>query len=107
MGYYTGYSLDLRGNVENHDEIIADLRNSNENADWAIDENGEQQESCKWYEHEVELKAFSKKYPEVIFCLHGTGEEPGDVWDKYFLNGKWQYCKAKIVIPPFDPTKLQ
>lgn len=63
-------------------------------------------EKCKWYEHEEDMRRFSKLYPFILFELSGEGEESGDIWRKYFLNGKMQYCKSKIEFEPFDETKL-
>jgi|SRR6478736_37700 len=62
---------------------------------------------CKWYDHEEEMKEISKAFPTDLIQLHGEGEESGDIWDKYFLNGKMQICKAQIVLPPFDSDKLK
>ena len=49
----------------------------------------------------------SQEFPDILFKLHGEGEESGDIWDKYFMNGKMQYCPAKIICPPFDRDKLE
>lgn len=35
------------------------------------------------------------------------GEENEDVWDTYYKNGKKQYCKAQMMIPPFNESKLK
>ena len=48
----------------------------------------------------------SKLYPEHLFMLEGEGEESGDIWRKYFFNGKYQICNAIITFEPFDKTKL-
>ncbi len=100
MGYYTTHSLDLEGAGDEFDNIIADLRENNECAEYALDENGDAEESCKWYDSSKDLKEFSKKYPDVLFTLHGEGEEPGDLWNEYFKNGKNQHCAGEITYPP-------
>lgn len=60
----------------------------------------------RWYEHEKDMREISSRYPHIFFTLTGEGEESGDLWKKYFLNGKCQVAKAAIVIAPFDPEKL-
>jgi hypothetical protein len=63
-------------------------------------------DDCKWYDHDKDMREISKKYPETIFILEGEGEESGDIWKKYYLNGKCQVAKAEVIIPEFDETKL-
>ena len=63
-------------------------------------------QECKWYQHEDDMKRFSKLYPHILFELSGEGEESGDIWKKYFLNGKMQTCNVKMEFEPFDESKL-
>ena len=63
-------------------------------------------QECKWYEHEGDMRAVSTKFPGVLFTLHGKGEEGGDLWRKYFLDGKCQEARAIIKYPAFDPAEL-
>lgn len=100
MGYYTRYEiamtpdlLEIRAEIEEDDDLS-----------YAI---GESSEECKWYDHESDMRDFSRKYPEVLFELTGEGEETGDMWRKYFKNGKMQSCPAKITYDPFDESKLR
>jgi hypothetical protein len=102
MGYYTHFKIRAT-----NPEAIRVLRKPDSYAEMAFDEDGDTVDSCKWYEHEEEIIEFSKLYPDVLFTLNGEGEESGDIWTKYFLNGKMQYERATIVINPFDPTKLK
>ena len=92
--------------VVDYTEIIAELRATNENAEYALDDNGDTNDSCKWYDNEPEMKAFSKKHPNWLFTLKGVGEEGGDLWYKYFVNGKCQVAKAIITYDAFDKKKL-
>jgi hypothetical protein len=105
MGYNTRHMLTIDGEID--EEIIADLRATCEDAGYALEENGEPADSCKWYDADKHLKAFSLKYPEKVFCLHGEGEEAADVWNTYYRNGKMQHCPAIITFEPFDESKLK
>lgn len=64
-------------------------------------------DSCKWYEHEEDMRRVSKVFPSVLFTLRGEGEESGDIWVKYFKDGKMQVAKAEIKLGPFDPSQLK
>lgn len=103
MGYITSYKLKTKGNTD----LISQFVEENEYAAYALESNGSTNESCKWYEHEEDCKAFSLKYPETLFELTGEGEESGDIWVKYFKGGKMQVCKAQIVFPLFDHKLLK
>lgn len=112
MGYYTTY--ELKWNVDNSKtdwNVISDeiARRQNEDRDffYGVDSAGDPSETCKWYEHEEELKKFSKLYPDVLFELSGEGEDPGDIWKKYFKNGKMQVCMAELKFPSFDESKME
>lgn len=108
MGYYTYHSLTVLKTEETEAlAIIADLRETCEEAKYALDENGSSNESTKWYEHEEHMISFSKKYPNHTFELSGEGEESGDLWKQYYKNGKMQNCNAEITYPKFDETKLK
>ena len=95
MGYYTRYELTANPDAQ----LVWDAVKENENINYAVGEDGHSGESCKWYKNEDDMVEFSKKFPSVTFRLHGEGEEAGDLWDKYFRNGKKQICKAVITIP--------
>lgn len=59
-----------------------------------------------WYDHEEDMKVLSKNVPDVLFELYGEGQESGDLWYKYFKNGKMQYCPGKVVFDDYDESKL-
>jgi hypothetical protein len=113
MGYRTYYNLNITNadgsdlGEERRAEIIDALRGENEEAEYSFNEAGEAEEENTWYEHVKEMAEFSKKYPDVLFCLEGEGEESHDLWEKYFLNGKVQLCPAKIEFDEFDEAELQ
>ena len=112
MGYNTRYTLkwDVSKSAKTTwDEIseeIALRQEVNPDFFYAVDSVGGGNDACKWYEHEEEVAQFSKIYPDVLFELHGEGEESGDIWKKYFKNGKIQICNAKIIFDEFDESKL-
>ena len=53
------------------------------------------------------MRRISSLYPEVLFTLHGRGEEATDLWYLYLRGGKMQYAPAKIVYDEFDERKLK
>ena len=59
-----------------------------------------------WYDWEEDMLLLSKKFPEVLFALHGSGDNYEDLWDAYFLGGKVQVCPGVITYDDFDPLKL-
>lgn len=87
-------------------DIIKALRDENENAAYGLTEDGYSKADLVWFNHEQELKEFSTKYPGWLITLSFEGDEPHDIWRKYFLNGKLQAEKAKIIIDDFNPDKL-
>lgn len=85
------------------DDIVAAYIANNESMEYAMDSGGDSKDACKWYDHEDDMRKMSSSIQHVLFCLHGEGEESGDIWDAYFLNGKAQKHKAEIRIAPMDP----
>lgn len=106
MGYDTKYTLEVK-----------DL--SNKVNDWHPDDiiinditkvGGEYTlcpEKCKWYDHEKDMKTVSLMHPNILLILYGEGDDSGDLWVKYFLNGRMQTSMAKIVYEEFDESKLK
>jgi len=108
MGYSTSYELHSEPAVSFPiwSDVVSELRQFSEGARYALDEDGDTYESCKWYDHEVDLSDFSKTHPELRFILHGEGEETGDIWAKHFVEGQICRCKAEIVIPEYNEINL-
>ena len=103
MGYYTKHELKV---VEGDVDLIRQLREESEGAQFSFDDDGETEESTKWYDHDKDMIEFSTKHPEALFELTGDGEESPDFWRTYYKNGKYQTCKGEIVYEKFDPKKL-
>ena len=101
MGYYTKYSLEiLSGNdgTTNYEEQIGELSGYKSSTF---------EESIKWYDNTKDMIEYSKKHPQTLFKLMGKGEESGDLWVQYFLNGKSQMEKGIITYGEYDPAKLK
>lgn len=117
MGYYTSYRLTIIGNediVHHHpcpncngsgridmsayEMVVAE----NENLSYEMLE-----EPQKWYTYAEDMIAISEKFPELVFQLNGEGEEPGDIWVKYYKNGKTQESKIYAKLADFDESKLK
>jgi len=108
MGYMTTYTLGTYDSDKDIIEISDDV--SEDEFEWlkyAIDDDGEWRVTSKWYEHETDMRKLSIKYPDIVFELYGEGERCGDIWSKYFKNGKMQSCYAKITFDKFDEKKLR
>jgi hypothetical protein len=73
---------------------------------YVLEPDGTSSDAAKWYEHETDIGGMSAAFPNVLLMLSGEGEESGDIWRKYFLNGKMQVAKARIEFDAFDPDKL-
>jgi hypothetical protein len=103
MGYYTRHELEIQNGSN---DLIQELREFSDDANYALNENGDTEQEGKWYDHENELKSFSLLHPKVIFKLIGEGEESGDLWHEYYMGGKVQVCKVVISYPKFNPDFL-
>lgn len=99
MGYYTRYEL----KISPESEIIRAVIEDEGDVYYAI---GDYADSYKWYDHEQDMRDLSVRFPDHLFELRGEGEDTGDIWRKYFKNGKMQSCFAQITFEPFDETKL-
>lgn len=71
MGYYTRYDVSLE--PENASALAEVVE-----ACGVMSAAGDSSDSTKWYDHEKEMIEISKRYPNVLFTLHGEGEEAGD-----------------------------
>ena len=98
MGYYTDFELNYSSNERDKvQERLEEISNGYTGNDSGV----------KWYNHEEDMKQLSREFPDILFELCGEGEESGDIWEKYFKNGKMQCCKAVLTFEPFDEAKLK
>jgi len=103
MGYYTKHELEVQ---QGSNDLIEELRESCEGANYAIKSNGDPRVKCKWHDHSKDMKVFSALHPHALFKLSGEGEDAEDLWREYHKNGKVQVCKAVIAYPQFNSYSL-
>ena len=124
MGYYTRHDLSVMNNKGKYtiSQIVSYMEKKYTQNDWfypfeyqlvelLFDEERanftlEEDDMSKWYEHDEEMRELSKQFPEIVFRLHGIGEENGDEWYCYYKNGKKQICPAIITFDDYDENKL-
>jgi hypothetical protein len=104
MGYLSTYNLNVEG--EGTSELIAQLRAENENAQFALDDDGNSMDMVKWYESDEDLVAFSAKHPHALFILEMQGEEGERAC--VFAKGGRSYREESGMWTPdkFDESKL-
>lgn len=111
MSYDASYSLRVCSIQEidnisiNNVEIIKQFRKAYPDTKYYIKKNGEYKESGSWYEAIEQLVDFSNGHPDQLFVLSCEGEEAGDLWRAYVMNGIAQRVDAIITYPPFDLVK--
>ncbi len=101
MGYYTRYELEILDGNDYVTEYESEISNLADYNDCFSDE------SIKWYNYEEDMKKYSKKHPNTVFCVSGEGEDNVDIWKAYFKNGKMFKTKAIILFENFSEDKLQ
>jgi hypothetical protein len=100
MGYYTDYTISAEPTLP-------------EDFQWPkefyVEEygGGSMYTHDKWYSWRDDITEFSKKHPNILFTVHGEGEDSSDLWNCYIQNGKSQYCEARIEYPPYDPKEMK
>lgn len=114
VGYYTEYNMTVH-NVKDEEQLeeLHELLDDYGILQYALDFGtlyGDEVEffSCgavKWHEHEEDMKKVSKEFPDMVFQLRGNGDDPEDIWEKYFQNGECETCMAEITIPKPERIK--
>ena len=118
MGYYTNYELTIQGTGERWvTGVDAQLNKVRVNIGVDHDEVKKElveivgynpfEDSCKWYDNDVNMREISRRYPDLLFVLTGQGEEPNDMWRCYHKAGKRQREQAKVEYGAFDPALLK
>ena len=113
MGYYTNFELTMYPQPAEDLEITI-TRDIIALIDYTcLDEVRETDVQCflcdvlKWYHHKEHMIEISKKYPDIIFVLHGEGEDNDDMWNEYYCAGEFERVDAEIVYPEPKNPKFQ
>lgn len=106
MGYYTDFELDYVTYPE-LDTVSWDIKRKIEKYLENQDLLNNLFNNCKWYEHDEDMGRLSLEFPDVLFTLLGYGEDRGDIWKAYYLNGKMQDTPAQIIFEEFSPELLE
>jgi hypothetical protein len=64
-------------------------------------------EQASWDGWDDDMKILSEALPSTVLHLQGIGEDNYDIWEAHFLDGKIQFCQAKVTISEFDPAELK
>jgi len=113
MGYDTYYQIEIQPDPEDYDvnSWKAQKLEAKLCGDLTLEQHKEQigfiEENTRWQEMEEEMSAYSLKYPEILFIVHGEGEESQDLWRHYFKNGKSWETRAQIVYEDFKEEYLE
>lgn len=107
MGYYTDYTLDVyqsQGSFDRDElnravmEIDGGTFEEWGDLSWYASDQ-------KWYSQRRDMYELSLKFPNLLFRVHGNGEDEDDLWDEYWQDGSYEEQYAEI--PPFDPSQMQ
>ena len=60
---------------------------------------------AKLYDLTDRITEIAHKYPHLLICLQGDGEDNMDVWEQRWKGNDFEYNEA--MVPPFDNPKLQ
>lgn len=113
MGYYTNFSLKVVEIIRGVEIEVDELQFPEFNEEIMYDGELSIQELIdgnvdfmKWYDHEEDMIKISKKFPNLVFILDGDGEESGDIWREFYMNGNTYSWRLFIERPNFDPEQL-
>lgn len=112
MGYYTYYTMDAQHikDENQYNSIVKRMKEMellatedkygvfDESKYFIVSHNAHfaSYDETKWYEYTSDMCKLSKEFSEVVFKLHGEGEERDDMWNEYYQNGEYEECVAHI-----------
>lgn len=109
MGYYTNYTLEIKGKGPIYDRLMSQLDTEvpNENYGYSLEAFvNDRAESIKWYDYKEDMATLSLGWPNVLFTLKCIGEDH-EMWVVHFMNGTSQESKARIAFDDPDPKVLR
>ena len=104
MGYQANFELSLESGENLPKEVVVTIK---EEFPWLGGDCYFFQGLAKWYEFDTDMRAFSTRFPDLVFNLHGAGEDSGDIWDYFYKNGKSCGGQAQIVYYEYDEEELR
>ena len=104
MSYRTYYTISIKEDRDN--KILAQAKKQFPDILDLVSPEGYPEFDSSWPDFEQDMREISKAFPGQLFTVYGEGEDSTDIWNAYFLDGKYQSCPAEIVFPPYDPAKL-
>lgn len=101
MGYYTYFNLEVLNEEEfTTDEIakashrLAEIMGEPNPLTLEYDDfNWLSYDDRKWYDHDKHMIILANEFPNMLFKLHGDGEEAGDSWNEYYC-GTRRHCQG-------------
>jgi hypothetical protein len=109
MGYSTRFELQYDFSQSDQvelDRLIEDMNSGKTFGSHELSLDFSDWESMKWYDYDNDMKELSREYPNVMLVLSGEGEEPGDLWRAWYMNGDSVEVQAVITYPEPDFTKF-
>lgn len=107
MGYYTTYTNcePIMWSEEMKQELVNIQPDCFPTTD-SVEEWLEYGEEMKWYDNKKDMTELSRRFPEILFKIHCSGED-GDEWINYFMNGTSTTCQGVMTFEEFDPKNLK
>jgi hypothetical protein len=109
MGYYTNFALttvfvdalDVMPDDIDFKATFVSITGYSLDNEWSLN-------MVKWYNHETDMRRLSARYPQWVWQLDAEGEEQGDIWRKYFHDGRMQRANSEVIIKhdAYNETKL-
>ena len=116
VGYYTRFRVSFRS-VGEPDPYLPFIQTDTAEAfvptlnallvDGVFQPDGWSCDTLKWYDWELDMMRASAQMPGVLMILTGSGEDDGDLWRAYFLDGRVQSVRSVVEFPPFDQDSLR